>query len=282
MPAYWLTPAVGREHPTHGMTVNSLIQKRWRENTSAAAVGLFFFTPFMTHTDAQVRKLAEQQADRDVQVEELKPILIESGKYASISFATVLARVAVQTSIASILIERNTALSNSMVYHWDMYPRLHRKYIGDLLEAIYLPRSIAAVMGPETRQEDLNTVSASCSPSAAAQDSFKRHVITYTASSIVKMITIGIECGMLGKKAKPSRRDRVNAGLVQIGWDVLAVVGFAAGAGVGHALKGGAGEYWGEYIGGYTAIIGVRLALAFLNKPQPQPNLEDAPLPARH
>lgn len=231
-----------RHFPPHGYTPKSISEKRFRENTSTAALSYNFLLPFLQ----RVNKAVEAHVDSatDITTEEFGKIAKNASIETIISFVDVSLRVTAQTGVACALINAQKPLADSVVYSWDMYPRLHRKYIGDLLQKLYLPRFLAGLMGPETHSNDLAIFQEKVVPLAAFEDSIKRHVI-YTVADIV----VDTGRALIESKSKfkqIARRITVHA---------TTLVGKAAGAAGGRAVAGDKGEYWGEYFGAFASAM---------------------------
>lgn len=231
-----------RHFPPHGYTPKTICAKRIVENTSSAALSYNILLPFLQ----RVNKAVEAHVDSatDITADEFVKISKNASVETIISFVDVSCRVAAQTGVACIMINSKKPLADSAVYSWDMYPRLHRKYIGDLLQKLYLPRFLAGLMGPETHKNDLAIFQENVRPLAAFEDSIKRHLIYSTADVIVDTARALIESKSKAKQI--ARRVTVH---------MTTLVGKAIGAAGGRAIAADKGEYWGEYIGAFASAL---------------------------
>lgn len=59
-----------------------------------------------------------------------------------------MARIGLQTGIVCGLIASKAAYADSAVYLWDLYPRLHRYYIGKVTSFLKIPRFVVSLLGP--------------------------------------------------------------------------------------------------------------------------------------
>lgn len=253
--AYWLVRGKTRDHPLHGFTVESMLKKRWRECSSTAALTLYFIAPALQQAEVKVRQLSEE---KDPEVDQLAPIMQEAAVHGAKNYGIVLSKTLIQASAAAVLIERNTPLTNSIVFHWDMYPRLHQKYVGDLLQMLRLPRFLAGALGPKTEAVDLSVQELDCSPTSAFQDSIKRHMLGVIATATVKGVLAAWNIAKADPK-NPKRKPKavaVKQALLDCATEFVTLLGNAVGAASGRAIaKSGAGEYWGEYVGQITISI---------------------------
>jgi hypothetical protein len=239
-----------RHFPPHGYTPKSITEKRFRENTTSAALSYNILLPFLQ----RVNKAVEAHVDSatDITTEEFAKIAKNASLETLVSFVDVSLRVAAQNGAACVLINAQKPLADSVVYSWDMYPRLHRKYIGDLLHKLYLPRFLAGLMGPETHANDLAIFQEKVAPLAAFEDSVKRHLIYSVADIVVDTGRALVESQ--SKVKQIARRLTVHA---------TTLLGKAAGAAAGRAVAADKGEYWGEYVGAFaSALVSAKIIVA--------------------
>eukprot|EP00331_Platyophrya_macrostoma_P003727 CAMPEP_0176431490 /NCGR_PEP_ID=MMETSP0127-20121128/14843_1 /TAXON_ID=938130 /ORGANISM="Platyophrya macrostoma, Strain WH" /LENGTH=264 /DNA_ID=CAMNT_0017813507 /DNA_START=40 /DNA_END=834 /DNA_ORIENTATION=+ len=241
--------ATKRNFPPHGFTPKSIAEKRFKENTTAAALSFNLVLPFLT----RVNKAVEAHVDEgtEISTQEFAKISKTAGLQTAVAFVDLSARVTIQTALAVSLIEANKPLGNAVVYSWDMYPRLHRKYMGDFLQKLHLPRFIAAMLGPETQAADLEVFQTAVGPLAAFEDSVKRHVLYATADTVVEVTRALIEAPKKGK-----------AVFGRLALQTTTLLSKALGAAGGRAVRGDVGEYWGEFAGAFLGpFVAARMIL---------------------
>lgn len=229
-----------RVFPPHGFTEKTIAEKRLRENTTVAALSYNVLLPFLT----RVNKAVEAHIDEATEVtgEQFLNIAKQSSIQTAVSFTDFSARVAVQTGMAAFLVSQKKPICDAVVYSWDMYPRLHRKYFGDVLQKLHLPRFIAGLLGPESQSTDLAVFQTNVAPEAAFEDSIKRHVL-YAAADVI------VDTGRALIESETKLRTIVSRLILHS----TVLLSKAGGAAAGRAIKGDVGEYWGEYVGIFTA-----------------------------
>jgi hypothetical protein len=249
--------SAGRNRSDHGFTVPSLMDRRFKDFTSPMVIGCNFLTPFLTTYQRALDYYIENDLDMTLQDvgKDLKKSVVVAATYLS----TAAVQVFIQTMLAAQLIRAGTASAGMIVKASDVYPRLHEKYIGDLLEKIKIPflgkfipvvdkiripRQVALLFGARTRDDDLAYFQKDVNASEAASDSVRRHALVTIASAVVE----------IGKKCIDTSDTKQRLAFV---FDTLVykagLLTFqAAGAGLGRAVKGPVGEYWGEYIGWFA------------------------------
>lgn len=236
--SYVLPMSGGRSAPHHGYSMQSLGRKRLMENTSALAVTVGFVLPALNGVNKQLDK--HVAAGTDVSMDELLQIFAASGKDAAVMYADRIARIACQTGLACALIETKTGYGNTAVYLWDLYPRLHQRYVGAVLRWLRIPVFVSSLLGPHPSTRDVAFLQAPVSGICAFEDSLRRDAITLFGDLIVDTARIAL------------RRDVENPAQAIAQQAVLRVtvtfVG-AVGSGVGRAAAGDRGEYWGNIAG---------------------------------
>lgn len=236
--SYVLPLAGSRDVPEHQFTVSSMAQKRFRENTSVLAVTVGFVLPTLMSVNKKLEKHVNDGTD--VPMDELADIFVDSAKDAGVSYADRLARVTCQTALACVLIETKGEVANSMVYLWDLYPRLHYRYIGGVCRALRIPTFLAALIGPAPTTRDVAFLESAVTPVGAFEDSVKRNIIILFGDVIVDTTRL-----CLDKRVKNRNEAIVN----QITTRVTSTLCCAAGAAVGRLVLGEKGEYYGEIAG---------------------------------
>ncbi|ORC83905.1 uncharacterized protein TM35_000541290, partial [Trypanosoma theileri] len=119
----------GRVFPDRNFTAGAVIRRRFAENTTTLAVSVGFVLPAMMRVH---RELDEYVVEgRDMPLGTVVDIMVEAGKESLMSFADLLARVAVQTGIACLLIRSKLPYCYSVVELWELYPQLHQYYVAE-------------------------------------------------------------------------------------------------------------------------------------------------------
>lgn len=231
-----------RNFPFHGFTVESICAKRFRENTTASAISLYLVLPYTMRMQQAAN--AHAQTATECTAEELQKMNKDAIKATAISCVDGISRVATATALSCALITAKVPLADSIVFSWDMYPRLHRKYLGDFFRLLRLPRVLATLVGPEPLANDLPCFQADISPVAAFEDSLKRHCLAFAADCIVDSARVLIQDDVARKFAAKGSviAQRVVA-------HATTLFGKALGAATGRAVGGHVGEYYGELVG---------------------------------
>lgn len=283
----------GRNFISHGFSTQSLIRKRYTENTSTAAITLNFLLPYLNAFNARLE--GHIKDGRDLTAEEGFKHLYECLFIAGINYVDVASRVGIQTALACYCIQHPSAAGNATVYLWDAYPRMHRKYMGDVLAALKLPKFVGSLLGVLPTSVDLEIFDTRTSAMNAFEDSIRRHLFVSISDIIVtnarliitnfldkrklyktiarqeadEIANSGDNAAIIAeaKTAAASRRREadaqkaVAAPIVAITAQKLIVLaGRAAGAAIGNSFKGGVGEYWiemlsGVIVAGYSASL---------------------------
>jgi len=272
---YLITTDKQRTFPVNVFVSSTAIaQKRFRENTSALAISYLLLLPWLQRVNQRLE--AHIEKSRDVTTEELKVILQASSKDAAIQFADAISRIALGTGIACLLytFRQENKIGphfEATVYCWDMYPRLNQLYLGNLLEAIRIPRFLSSIFGPATQAEDKKVFQVEVTASAAVQDALKSQIIQYVANILVdaariavlppptpgrayEMSTRSTMTGSLPPAPVPSKRKRLSAACVRRTMELL---WSCAGAGAGRVAGADTGEFWGSMLG---MVVGSVLA----------------------
>ncbi|EKG06957.1 hypothetical protein TCSYLVIO_001911 [Trypanosoma cruzi] len=238
---YFFAPK-GRVFPNHGFTSRSIVYKRFAENTTPLALSVGLVLPTMV--DIQM-KLDECVAEGvDMPLSKVLGIVKEAGKVKFLIFADAVSRVAVQTGFACLLIHSNTAYGNSVVFLWDMYPKMHQIHVADLVKFLRLPPFFSRLFGPLPTQSELRVYNMPISPLAAAEDCMKRSTLQLLSDVVVD----AVECCVMRKLVRSSSKGSggfLKRSAVHVTLGVLKVCGSA----VGRAVAGARGEYWGEIVG---------------------------------
>lgn len=235
---YLLPFSGGRQAPQHGYSISALSRKRLAENTTTYAILYGFVAPTLMQVNSALEKHLNDGTD--VPAETLVQIIKDAGMEKAALYFDRLARIACQTGIACVLISTNNAYANSAVYIWDLYPRLHQRYISRLLAALRCPRVIASIFGVAPSPNDVHFIEQPVSGVCAFEDALKRNAIVLVADVAVDTVRI-----LLDRSSKKSAVNVAYGVLLRFSTATTASIG----AGVGRALKGDAGEYWGELLG---------------------------------
>lgn len=236
--SYALPLSGGRAAPHHGYSLSSLVHKRVMENTSALAITVGFLLPALNDVNRQLDKHVD--AGTDVSVDELLQIFGVAGTHAATMYADRLARIACQTGLACALIQNKSEYGNTAVYLWDLYPRLHQRYIGDVLNWLRVPTFISSLLGPGPTGQDVAFLSQRVSGVCAFEDSLRRDVITLFGDVTVDTVRIVLRRDV-GRPGEAVAR--------QVALRVTVTLTGAVGAGVGRIVGGDRGEYWGNVVG---------------------------------
>ncbi|CBZ23592.1 conserved hypothetical protein [Leishmania mexicana MHOM/GT/2001/U1103] len=228
----------GRSALHHGYSMHTLARKRFRENTSALAVTVGFVLPALNGVNKQLDKHVD--AGTDVSMDELLQIFAKSGKDAAALYADRMARIACQTGLACALIESKSAYCNAAVYLWDLYPRLHQRYVGAVLSWLRIPVFVSSLLGPHPTTQDVAFLQARVSGVCALEDSLRRDTITLFGDLLVDTARILIRRDVDNPSEAIARQAVLRVTVTLVG---------AVGAGVGRAAAGERGEYWGNIAG---------------------------------
>jgi hypothetical protein len=232
-----------RDYPPHGFTAASITMKRFKENTSALAISVNFLYPFLRRFNKDVEAAIDEGSV--VHRDELLKIASDSAKESLVHFLNLLLRVTVQTGIGAFLTTKRDSYSASIVYAWDMAPRLNQKYCGELLERLFIPRFLAAALGPKETLVDLKFFQTDVSPMAAFEDSMKRNGVAAVADFLVDSVQI-----CMGN-SEPKVRSVASRFITHSITLVSAAIGSAGGRVVGKDR----GEFWGEKIGALSGSL---------------------------
>lgn len=266
--SYWISPSGPRPLRAHGFTIHSLLLKRWRENTTALALIANFGVPAMQSCDQGLQRIIDSGSEDVPSKEEITALAIASLKTGALQLVDVSSRIAVQTALACVLIDRNTPLGNSVVFEWDMYPRLHQKYVSEFLGRLHLPRVIATILGPRPNATDVDYFAfTGVSASAAFQDAAKRNVLAFVSDVLVSGVSIllkarrGAGAGAAKNTSKSASKATQAAGdkkeesvgaqlTVLVITQTCTLAGRCLGATLGSRISPGTGEYWLEQFSG--------------------------------
>ncbi|RNF16883.1 uncharacterized protein Tco025E_05008 [Trypanosoma conorhini] len=238
---YVLAPK-GRVFPHHGFTSRSIVRKRFAENTTPLALSVGLVLPTMMEIHMRLDECVVEGAD--MPLSKVLKIVGEAGKLHFLTFADAIARVAVQTGFACVLIRSNTAYSNTVVFLWDVYPKMHQHYVAEVVQFLRLPPFFSKLVGPRPSPSELGTYNAPISALAAAEDCMKRSTLQLLSDLVVDAAEccIGRVCAWSPSKATSGFLAR---SAMRLTLGVFKVCGTAAG----RAAAGARGEYWGEIAG---------------------------------
>lgn len=234
--------------PPHGFTVQSLVVKRFNENTSATQLLLGLILPAMTNLNTQLEERLTSDNTADFYADELFGMMARSGKLGLRIYGDRIARVTVQTTVACACIKSSNETLNSLVYMWDLYPRLHQRYLGRVLRVFRIPRFIVSMLGPLPTEQDVKYLEGRSSAANAFGDSCKRRLFGLIGDVLIDTITIYIEMGA-------SEKDRSAAVVKHCANRVAVVFCGATGAAIGRVVIGESGEYWGELAGALSTPL---------------------------
>lgn len=250
--SYALPFSGGRVAPHHGYSLSSLALKRGRENSSALAITIGFLLPALNDVNQQLDKHVD--AGTEVSVDELLQIFGAAGSRAAVMYADRLARISCQTALACAFIESKSEYGNTAVYLWDLYPRLHQRYVGAVLASLRVPTFVSNLLGPRPTTQDIAFLETRVSGVCAFEDALRRDVITLVGDVAVDTIRIALS----KSKEKP-----LEAVARQVAMRVTVTLTGAVGAGVGRAVGGERGEYWGGIVGVLTGpLVAVQVVSA--------------------
>ncbi|KAH9586675.1 hypothetical protein LSM04_005236 [Trypanosoma melophagium] len=234
----------GRIFPYRNFTAGAVVQRRFNENTTALAVTVGFVLPTMMRVHKELDEYVVE--GRDMPLGTVVDVMLDAGKESLMSFTDLLARVAVQTGIACLLIRSKMPYCYSVVELWELYPQLHQFYVGELVRVLRLPPFLATLVGQRPDPADIEVFTMTISPLAAMEDCFKRS----TLQMISDIVVDAGEC-VLEKCVPASKRtgkESMSLSL-RVGVHVTLMVFKVGGAAAGRAVGGARGEYWGEIIG---------------------------------
>lgn len=238
--AYILPYSVTRSVPPHGFTQRSLCRKRLTENSSSLAITVGFLLPALQRINQRLDKHVADASDVDMA--ELLSIFSECGAEAAIQFADRLARVGVQTAFACALLKSRNGVANSMVYLWDLYPRLHQRYVGEVLRLLRLPRFLSSLLGGTPTPIDVSFLESRTNSFGAFEDSLKRNTVFLVGDVVVDTVRITLT-------KTSSEAQKVSCIAQTVVMRVATCLASACGAAAGRWVNAERGEYWGEVIG---------------------------------
>lgn len=234
----------GRVTPLHGYTPLTISRKRFQENTNSLAVTLNFILPTLQSVNRILEKHVTEGSD--VPVDELLSIFANCSKASAKSYADRLARVACQTALASALVVWDTPTSNSMVYLWDLYPRLIQRYVGEVFDFLRVPRFLRSLLGPSPTVKDVAYLQSNTNAVGAFTASLQRNSILLFGDVVVDTVLV-VADGRIKAEQKPAVIAK------KVFARCTTCVCWAVGAAAGRAIAGERGEYWGEYLGTVAA-----------------------------
>ncbi|RNF06560.1 hypothetical protein TraAM80_03979 [Trypanosoma rangeli] len=232
----------GRVFPHHGFTSRSIIRKRFAENTTPLMLSYGFVLPTMVDIHMKLDECVVEGVD--MPLSKVLGIVAESGKETFLSFSDRLARVAVQTGLACALIYSNTAYGNTVVFLWEVHPKMHQHYLAELVKFLRLPPFLSKLIGPCPSPSELSMYTAPISPLAAAEDCIKRSTLHLLSDVVVD----AAEC-YVGRKGAWSISDTPNGFVARSAMRLVVGVSQVCGTALGGATAGARGEYWGEIAG---------------------------------
>ncbi|CAD2220007.1 hypothetical protein AGDE_11606 [Angomonas deanei] len=224
--------------PSHSFTANTMARKRFNENTTTLALTLGLIVPALNNVNRRLE--GALKLEKDATGEEILEMFEEGALEALQTYADRMARITVQTGLACTIIHSENPALNQFVYLWDLYPRLHRRYVDRVCQALRMPRFLATLLGAAPTTDDVAFLESSCGPLTSAAESLKRNSIYLCADVVVDVGRI-----VLDKNVKAP----LNAILTQIGCRLSATLSGAFGAGCGRLVGGENGAYWGELVG---------------------------------
>ena len=264
MPQHYLVSFSGvRPFIEHPYTVNSYIAKRVRESTTPVAVTYNLMLPFLNSFNSKLEAhIKDTEAGKETE-EDLVKDARQSAVVALLKGGEFVCRVSTQTAVMSALIHDGRPLAKSIVFSFDQYMGMHYEYYSRLLDAIYLPKRWALILGaPPKAGEVEHFEHRPLSVTAATEDVLKRQAVMFVTD-----ITVGTSFSILYERTlsapeAPQRSTKVIV-VSHVRNVIVKYAGSVVGAVVGSRF-GGAGEYFGEIIGAVasTAILSARLKAA--------------------
>jgi hypothetical protein len=257
----------------------SIFVKRRNENTTLIAVSYSFLVPFLQRVNQGLENFI--QNEKDVTQSDILEVVSVALRDSAIQYTDAMSRVAVQTAVAVMLHSKRAdkawgARLESTVHAWDLFPRLHQKYFGDLLEKLHLPRFISSLLGPKPTDSDVALFKTRISATAAFEDNVKGNVIAFIGHVVVDSARILIEGKDLAAPSTvplPKDADVKKAAVVskskgkmvrdQFVRRLCSLLACATLAAAGRIVKADVGEYWGDMIG---TVVGPMVAAAVLKK----------------
>jgi len=260
----------GRSHVDHGFSVSSLLAKRLKEHSSGLALAYYVVTPFMWSFQAKLEPYSRPEVpDEELpSPAEVKQMMKESALETLQKYGLVLARASIEASFASLLIRQASHFTGSVVYAWDMAPRLHEKYLGDLLEKVYLPRVFASLIGAPMTPEDKKYFLQEITPIAAFEDTLKRQSIGVAAGIVLEVAS---EIVLSEKKTPTVILKVVIKTLGSSAFHgIIRLAAEAVGAALGRRSGGALGEYWGGFVVGILADVAINIIKRKVNQATPE------------
>nr|CCC91656.1 conserved hypothetical protein [Trypanosoma congolense IL3000] len=258
---FYVLQKKGRVFPNYDFTQRAIIAKRTAENTTALAISVGFLIPTMAQVHLQLERLALERDD--IPLGKVVTTMVEAAKDNMVVFLDKLARLAVQTGVACWLSCKRNAYCNSVIYLWNMYPSLHHYYSGEMIKFLKLPRFLSTLFGPKGSDSDVRLFQQDILPAAAAEDSLKRAAVDFVADVTVDAVRVFVPPWILRVPFVSVKR-RLELFFVKTAMYITAGAMKVTGAGIGRAVAGHRGEYWGEIAGaGLAPFIFARIADLF-------------------
>jgi hypothetical protein len=245
-----------------GYTAEAYVKKRVRESTTPVAVTYNLLLPFLNDFNAKLEvHIKDTEAGKDAD-EDLLLDAKQSATIALLKGSEFVSRVACQTAVITALIHDGRPLAKSVVYAFDQYTGMHYEYYSRVLEAMYLPKGWALILGAPAKPGELEHFEhRPLSVTAAAEDVLKRHAVMLTTDVIVGTAYAVIYNQVLA--VPEARRGAKDVVVSHLRNTAVKYTGSLVGAVIGSRF-GGSFEYFGEIVGALasTAILAARLKKA--------------------
>nr|CCC49260.1 conserved hypothetical protein [Trypanosoma vivax Y486] len=226
---------------------------------------LGFVVPTIIHVHNQLELLIEDEGD-EVKLNTFLSIIADSAKANFLLFGDKVARIATQTGIAYLLLRAGKTYTDTIVFVWDLYPRLHQHHVREALEVVKLPQALTTLCGPQTGAADIKFFALPISPAAAMEDCMKRVIVEMTANVVVDALTmIPPHPAAVRSSFKRDRYWFLEKFTLRVSDLVMRSLGAAAGRAVG----GPRGEYWGEVLGMLLApALHIQFTTSLIRRPR--------------
>lgn len=154
-----------------------------------------------------------------------------------VSYADRFARFGVQTAVACALIRLHRPYSDSMVYLWEMYPRLFQHYMQGIASTLHIPRFLITLLGARPLPSEAAFIETYVPVAAVLEDSVKRNAIVLVGDVVIDTVRV---------LANPSIPDKGSVVAKNALMRVASTTCCVTGATLGRAAAGHHGEFWGS------------------------------------
>ena len=250
-----------RQPPFHGFdSVTDLVRRRYEEQCRVVAVMVRLGCPFLMCAEQKIKKRTEYEDEFSWEL--LAQDMRVSFHEAWNTYQRNIAKISLQTLMASALLLHSGEYSHAVVYQWDTRPRLVNYSLTPLLQRM---GSIGKKkwFGPTPREADVEYLEYSFEGTRSAlvafEDSVMRNVLYVFSDILVECFAVLPLCVNTKSKEGPDARlDPKRAQQVFLTRSCangVKLFGAALGAAAGTHLNAGHGECWGEALGGMLAQL---------------------------